>query len=141
MRRLLLGFIFLTAFTIGLKGQNSFNLTIDNFRFKKITEGTYTARNLKLSDIQGTPYLENQFVPGKIITTNGTSNENIPLRYNAYTDDLEFKKGEDIFNIDPKSIVKRAEFGKSIFSYFPYFYGGKIEYRFFRILTEGMPPY
>jgi len=59
------------------------------------------------------------------------------LRYNAFSDDLEFKKGADCYNFDPKSIVKRAEFGGVIFSCMTYGSEDKTKSGFFEILTEG----
>ncbi len=129
--------IILTVSLFSVKAQNIPINSIENFRFKRLTEGLYTNQNLKLSDIKGTPYLTEDFVPGKLSTTDGLINENIPLRYNAYSDDLEFKKGNEIYIVDPKSIVKKAEFGGTVFGYSSYLYGGKILTGFFKILAEG----
>lgn len=127
----------LIVLTGSLKAQNIPINSIENFRFKRLTEGLYTPQNLKLSDIKGSPYLEAEFISGKVITTDGSINENIPIRYNAFSDDLEFRKGDDIYIIDPKSTVKKAEIGKDVFTYMTYLYGGKIHNGFFKILTEG----
>ena len=110
---------------------------MENFRFQKITEGTYSRFNLKLSDIQGTPYLDDQFAPAKIIASEGTIYADIPLRYNAYSDDLEFKKGNDVYTIDPKTIIRRAEFGGLVFSCRSYDYEGKTQNGFFEVLVDG----
>jgi len=120
-----------------LSAQTMLNGLMDNFRFKKITEGTYFRNSLSLSDVEGSPFLNEEFLPGKIITRDGSVYTEIPLRYNGYTDDLEFQKDKDNFNIDPKDLVKRAEFGGSVFCYLEYFEGDKIKSSFFEILTEG----
>ena len=136
MKRLFL-FLFLVILMQSLSAQTMLNGLMDNFRFQKITEGTYSRYNLKLSDIQGTPFLEEEFNAGKITTPDGTVYENIPLRYNAYTDDLEFKKGTDTYNIDPKTLIKRAEFGGVIFACKSYDADGKVQNGLFELLTEG----
>ena len=130
-------FILLFVLANSLNAQTMLNGLMDNYRFKKMTDGTYTRNNLKMSDIQGTPYLNEEFSPGKIITPEGAIYENIPLRYNGFSDDLEFQKGEDTYNIDPKTIVKRAEFGGVVFSCMKYDAGGKTQNGLFEILTEG----
>lgn len=129
--------ILLFVSTNSLNAQTMLNGLMDNFRFKKMADGTYFRNDLKMSDIQGTPYLNKEFGMGKIITSEGVAYENIPLRYNGYTDDLEFQKGEDTYNIDPKTIVRRAEFGGAVFSCVKYDSGGKTQNGLFEVLTEG----
>jgi len=130
-------FIMLSVLTNNLSAQTMLNGLMDSYRFKKMTDGTYTDFNLKMAEIQGTLYLNEEFSPGKIITSDGATYEAIPLRYNAYSDDMEFQKGEDIYNIDPKTIVRRAEFGGVVFGCMRYDFFGKIQHGFFEILTEG----
>lgn len=129
-------FILLFALTNSLKSQTMVNGLLENYRFKKLIDGV-TLNTLKLSDIQGTPYLKEEYNQGKVVTSEGTTYENISMRYNAFSDDLEFKKGADCYNFDPKSIVKRAEFGGAIFSCMTYGSEDKTKSGFFEILTEG----
>ena len=138
MKRSLFLIMMLNALLGSLMAQNSpIIYSMEDLRFKKIRDGLYTSSNLRLSEIKGIPYVDESFISGKIITSNGLTNTDILLRYNAFTDDLEFKRGEDICNIDPKSIVKRAEFGGAIYGYMSFHYGGKILNGFFKILMEG----
>ena len=137
MKRILFCIFLMIVMTDILNAQTMLNGLMDNFRFKKMTEGVYSRENLKIADIQGTPYLDEEFSSGKIITPDGAIYENIPLRYNAFSDDLEFQKGEDTYNIDPKTIIKRAEFGGTVFCCMKYDSGSKIQNGLFEILTEG----
>ena len=123
----------------GLKGQTEIlnKAFLDDVRFSKINDGTFSHPNLKISDIQGTPYLNETFEAGEIITPKDSVFANIELRYNAFTDDLEFKQGENVFNIAYKAIVKKAEFGGDVFSCRSYEVDGNIRDGFFKILTEG----
>jgi len=130
-------FILLFVLTNSLNAQTMLNGLMDSYRFKKMTDGAYSNFNLKMSEIQGTLYLNEEFSTGKIITSEGATFENIPLRYNAYSDDLEFQKGEDTYNIDPKTIIRRAEFGGAVFGCMKYDSFGKIQNGLFEILTEG----
>jgi len=133
---LFLLFVFFTM-ADSLNAQTMLNGLMDNFRFNKITEGTYSRNNLKLTDIQGTPYLDEEFIPGKITTGEGVVYTDIPLRYNGYSDELEFQKGVDSYIFDPKTIVKRAEFGGLVFGCMEYYEGKKIQNGFFGILAMG----
>jgi len=137
MKRAIMGIFFLIVLANGLNAQTMMNGLMDNFSFQKITEGTYSRNNLKLSDIQGTPYLDANFKTGKITTGEGAVYTDIPLRYNAFTDDLEFQKGEDTFNINPKTIVKKAEFAGRVFGCMSFDDSGKIKNGFFEIIKEG----
>jgi len=110
---------------------------LDNYRFTRIINGTVFGRNLKIAEVQGTPYLDTKFNIGKITTSDGAIYGNILLRYNAYTDDLEFSSGKDCYNIEPKSMIKRAEFGGSIFGFRSYDLRGTAHNGFLKILTEG----
>ena len=131
--------IILFGVNSGLKAQ--FDLLnkpfVDDLRFNKILSGNFLDLNLKISDIQGTPYLSENFEAGKIVTQEDSVFANISLRYNAYSDDLEFKQGENIFAVADKSIVKKAEFGGNLFSYRSFEVGAINRDGFFKILSEG----
>jgi len=55
---------------------------------------------LKDNDIAGTPYLNNDFVPGNIITKNAVKYIDIPLRYNIYNDEIEFSQDGEAFALE-----------------------------------------
>ena len=110
---------------------------LDNYRFTRIINGTVMGRNLKIADVQGTPYLDTKFNTGEITTSDGAIYRNILLRYNAYTDDLEFSSGKDTYNIEPKSMIKRAKFGGSVFGFRSFDIRGSVQNGFLKILTEG----
>jgi len=131
--------ILLVILTFNLAAQNELadKPFLDNYRFTRIVDETVLSKNLKIADIQGTPYLETKFNIGKITTAEGAVYANIQLRYNANTDELEFKSGNDRYNIEPRSMIKRAEFGGSIFSYMPFEVRGSMQNGFLKILKEG----
>jgi len=108
-----------------------------DFKFKRITRENDARFSEKISDIHGTPYLNKEFNPGKITTKEGTIISAVPLRYNGCTDDLEFLKGEDHYIVDPKTMVKKAEFGGKVFSCLQYDMNGKTQSGFFEVLSEG----
>jgi hypothetical protein len=48
-------------------------------------------RQLTYDDISGSPYVHDNFSEGTIISKNGNQYEKVPLRYNVYDDQIEFK--------------------------------------------------
>ena len=137
MKRFIFCFSLVLATAFNLNAQTLLNGLMDEFRTKKLQDGSWTRNNLKLSDIQGTPFLDPEFSPGRIVASDGSVFTDIPLRYNGYNEDLEFQKGSDNYNIDPKTRVRRAEFGGRIFVCLPFDDLGKVNNGFFQILTEG----
>lgn len=143
MKRALFVIFLSIALTNSLRAQthvdNSgvINNILGDFRFQRVTDDNNYRFNPKVYDVLGTPYLEKEFHPGKITTKEGAIISDLQLQYNACNDDLEFLQGEDRYAIDPKSIVKKAEFGGKVFSYMQYDIDGKTQGGFFEILTEG----
>jgi hypothetical protein len=137
MKRFIFCFSLWMATAVNLNAQTLLNGLMDEFRTKKLQDGTWTRYNLKLSDIQGTPFLDPEFMPGRIVASDGSIFTDIPLRYNGFSDDLEFQKGTDTYNIDPKTRIRRAEFGGKVFACLPFDDLGKPNNGFFEILTEG----
>ena len=139
MNRFYLSFLLVLGISSGLQAQLELmnKPFMDDVRFNKIIEGTYLRNNLKFSDIQGSPYLSDKFENGKIITQEDSVFSNIELRYNAYSDDLEFKQGENIYNVAFKLLVKKAEFGNNTFGYRNYELEGAKHDGFLKILAQG----
>ncbi len=131
--------VLLIGMSSGLRAQTEMlNKTFMNdVQFNKIIEGTFLHPNMKISDVQGTPYLNDKFEPGKVTILQDTVYENIALRYNAFTDDLEFKRRDSVFNIAFKTVVKKAEFGGNTFSCRSFEANGVSRDGFFKVLTEG----
>jgi hypothetical protein len=139
MKRLFALLVLFVGFTCSLKAQYELKNKpfMDNVRFAKIMNETYLPNNLKLADIQGSPYLSEKFEIGQIRTPEDSVFANLGLRYNAYSDELEFQKGADIYNVAFKTIVKKAEFGGSTFTCKSFEVDGTTREGFFKILAEG----
>lgn len=111
--------------------------SIDFFKNNKFVEGDYR-KVLTEKDIKGSPYLNDEFVNGVIFTVQKTKYENIPLRYNIYNDNLEFKTPTgELQALDTPEIVEKAEFGDYQLIYAPYTLANKIKKGFFVVLEEG----
>jgi hypothetical protein len=111
--------------------------TIDFYQTNKfITESG--KRTLNESNIKGSPYLDDEFNFGSIYTIDKKHFADVPLRYNIYNDDLEFKTptGEIQALVTPE-IVEKAIFGNTQLVYISYVQLNKEKKGFFVVLEEG----
>lgn len=65
-----------------------------------------TGKTLSYDDILGTPYPNKNFTPAKI---SGTSDQQTPVRYNSYNDEIEFKKDDQVLALPKKPEYSRIE--------------------------------
>lgn len=65
-------------------------------------------RGLTYDEIQGTPYPDRIFYEANFISEKNKM-ETAPARYNAYTDQIEFKKGDEVLSLFPDSPFTRFE--------------------------------
>ncbi len=111
--------------------------TIDFYNMHHFAEGKWKTDYTE-SNIKGSPYLNNEFVSGTIYTTQKQQYNSIPLRYNIYNDDLEFKKPtEEVLALAAPEIVEYAAFGDNIISYSDYYQGSKVKKGFLLVLEPG----
>lgn len=75
----------------------------DTSVFNGVSSG---GKTLKYEDIKGSPYID----PGFKIAKIAENYEEVPVRYNSYKDEVEFKKGENV-----QVLPKQAEFSKITF--------------------------
>ncbi|MCD6353908.1 MAG: hypothetical protein J7L95_00005 [Prolixibacteraceae bacterium] len=110
---------------------------MDFFRSNKLQTGEWR-NTLTESDIEGSPYLNNDFLNGTIYTTSKFRFENVPLRYNIYNDQLEFRTPDnEVQAMAAPEIVEKVEFGTTKMAYIPYSNVKKIRRGFFTVLLEG----
>lgn len=110
---------------------------MDFFRTNKLSNGDWK-NTLTESDVQGSPYLNDEFVNGTIFTTSKLQYNNIPLRYNIYNDQIEFKSPEnEIQALATPEIVEALKIGDVKMVYAPYSSFKKIRHGFFRVEEEG----
>lgn len=108
-------------------------LTRDLFDMSKIE-----INQQKESSIEGSPYLSDYFISGVLFTTSKTKYIDVPCRYNAYNDQIEFKTSEgQVMALATPEIVEMVEFGEFKMVYIPYSNEKKIKRGFFRILEDG----
>ena len=110
---------------------------LDFYRANKMMSGDWKT-TLSENDIEGSPYLNDEFVPGTIYTLQKQQFVEIPIRYNIYNDQLEFKtESGQIQAMANPEIIEKVKFGTYEMDYLPYSYSKKIRKGFFIILEEG----
>lgn len=87
--------------------------------------------------ISGSPYLTRQFITGTIIKTDGTTINDIPLRYSIYSRTMQFKRNGTIFDIVEANNIKQIILDDKIFIYAPYNAAKKIRLSYFQVLNKG----
>lgn len=86
--------------------------------------------------VKGTPYLDEAYVDGRILTANTT--RTAPLRYNAYKDLIEFQVDGQARVLDPSTSVKKVSLGESTFVVEKYVTDKGIpKYGYFTLLDTG----
>ncbi len=111
---------------------------LDFYRANKMMSGEWNSGTLTEKNIEGSPYLNNDFIDGNIFTVQKEKYVDIPVRYNIYNDQMEFKTATgDIQALANPEIVEKVEFGDYKMDYLPYTYSKKIRRGFFIILAEG----
>lgn len=111
--------------------------TIDFYKANKFITGSGKGE-LTEKDIKGSPYLNDEFVEGSIYTVQRLKYSNIPLRYNIYNNDLEFKTPNgEVQALATPEIVEKAEFGDYNLVYSPYSQTNKTKKGFFLVLEQG----
>lgn len=111
--------------------------TADFYRMNQLLNKSGNT-DLLLKDIKGSPYLNNEFVSGTIYTTMKTQYKDVPLRYNMYNDDLEFKNpAGEILALAQPEIVEYAVFGDYRLVYSNYLSGTKQKKGLLVLIEDG----
>lgn len=139
MRRLFLLIMSVLIGLIAAEAQTSYSLSTayDFYHAHKIANGEY--RNvLTENDIEGSPYLNDEFIKGSIYTSSKTQYADIPLRYNIYNDEIEFEtEDKKVAAIASPEIVEKVTFGDITMEYIPFDYSKTVRKGFFKVIVKG----
>ena len=111
--------------------------TMDFYNTNKFISGANKSI-LTETDIKGSPYLNEEFETGSIYTVQMIQYNGIPLRYNIYNDNIEFKTPtNEIQALATPEIVEKAVFGDYQMVFLSYLMANKTRKGFFVVLEEG----
>lgn len=88
-------------------------------------------------DIAGTQYLDRNFHESYILKVNGVEIKDMLLRYNTYSDNMEFVKDGKAYLVAFPSEIHRIKLEGKTFIYEQYQLPNKIKYGYFQVLHEG----
>jgi len=127
----------LIGFTCMAQTNTTFTRTADNFwRMEELKDGTLSKMH---TTIAGNPYLNKDFQKGKLISKYDLIFPIIPLRYNIYTDNVEYKSPENkIFALNGHEKIKGFVIDDTTFLFTPYFKNkDKLSSGYFQVLVSG----
>ncbi len=109
---------------------------IDFYQYNKLQKADLN--KLTESDIMGSPYLNSNFINGSVFTVQKQQFVDIPLRYNIFNDDLEYKTTDNqILALATPEILEKAVFGTTQLVYLSYIQSNKTNKGYFVMLEEG----
>ncbi len=134
-KNLLFLLIFLSGASINLYSQNYGLGTISDFidsnNIRKRLGG-------ETEEIIGSPYENDEFIVGYFVSTSNQKYENIPLRVNAYNNEIEYQDEEGtIFVFAIPELIDFVQIENAKYKYYPYSSGKKIFKGYFNVLIEG----
>ena len=110
---------------------------MDLMNLNKAHRGDFQSM-LTEADIQGSPYLNDEFIEGSVFTTSKTQYEGVPLRYNIYNDDIEFRSDDgQVMVLAAPEVLEKVEFGDYQFEYIFYHVVNKTRRGFFTVIEKG----
>lgn len=115
--------LLITILNTNLKAFNQVGQTEGFAKFQvdfisAIHDDSFRGFTLTEKDIAGSPYLSNEFIFGLVMTNDNVTYAGIPLRYNIFNDEMEFKISDDtILSITNPEIIKEIKFGDESFIY------------------------
>ena len=123
-----LSFLFILPLmvTFPLLGQDAtvINRTLQDFVSKMRFGGNEQVRDntgRNNSTVEGSEYLDDKFVEGDLITQNSERYSGVPIRYNAYNDNIEVKLPDGkIYLVADKQIISQVKFNDNILIYTKY---------------------
>jgi hypothetical protein len=89
---------------------------------------------LEVSKIEGSPYLNEEFVRGNVTTLDSIQYRNVPLRYNIYNDEIEFMvDDENYLAIAEPTSMAQISIKEAVFIYLK----KDLKYGYYQLLEDG----
>jgi len=137
-RHLITVVILLSTVSFSFSQEYQIRAAMDLYRINKVQSGEFKMM-LTENDIKGSPYLNDDFIDGTIFTTSKYQFVDVPLRYNIYNDQLEFKTSQnEVQALATPEIVETVELGDFKLVYIPYSNSKKIRNGFLIVEEEGI---
>lgn len=105
--------------------------------FNDVKSAQFISGKASVNTYGGSPYLEDGFTTGSVISVDSTIYRDIPLRYNVYKDQMEYEMEDNIFVVPDEGFCKRVIIGDQQFDYLPYITSGGNFSGFLEVMYDG----
>ncbi len=129
-------FFFCTLLVFGQSYNNLGTKSLRDFNAKLRANEIGQKKYISESEIEGSPYIQKEFISGKIIKRDGNEYKEILLRYNVYNNAMEFKQNGTILEIADPQTIDRILLNDKIFVYSKYSAFRKFKASYFQLLNE-----
>jgi len=137
MKKLIVALLLFSGLTTFAQNDYELSQAMDFYRTNKLMKGEVN-NSLTEDDIEGSPYLNKDFIDGSVYTTSKIQYNDIPLRYNIYNDEMQFKSPEgNVAAIAAPEVIEKVTFGDYTMVYVPFTNAKKIRRGFFILLVDG----
>lgn len=140
MRLLLIIFpFFILSFQVDgqtLHSQQSKDIDYEIRRLKQMVPDN-SSKLVSGKEIAGNPYLDRRFQKSYILKITGDELKDVPLRYNLYSNNMEFEKDGKVLKLAVPAEIERINMGGKIFIYTRYMTSGNVCAGFFQVLYDG----
>ncbi len=138
MNRLVQSLAFLLVLaTFSSGAQNITQMNLDDF-LKQFNTYEHGRKIGGVTDVAGTPYENEEFIIGAVLTKSKIRYVEVPLRFNIYSDEMEFDtRGRGIFTVGVPELVDTLYIGTDKYIYGHFMAGKKELSGYFRVLKDG----
>ncbi|HAG15375.1 MAG TPA: hypothetical protein DCG69_02470 [Bacteroidales bacterium] len=91
---------------------------------------------LEQKGVKGSPYLMDEFVDGFVVTNTNIKYINVPLRYNLFNEEIEFRKDESVLALQNPNDYRAVSIGNQLFIYSSYLSSTTIRSGYFEVLNN-----
>ncbi len=118
--KLLIQFTLIILATLATYTSSAQKTIIDLYElYKGINHLEPANREKSYADVAGSPYAQQDFITGSVVLENGDTYEAVPLRYNAFEDQVEFKHPNGVvLNLNNPNNLKLVTIGQQQYTYF-----------------------
>jgi hypothetical protein len=133
----ILAILVITSFQSRAQSLYEIKQAIDFFNSNKMQRGE-AGLKAGLENVEGSPYLNDDFIKGSVFTKSKTEFVGIPLRFNVFNDEIEFKTDDGaVMALAGPETIEKIEFGDFKIVYLPYREANRIKKGFFIVIEEG----
>lgn len=89
------------------------------------------------ANFDGTPFMNNEFINGEVITLKGEVLKDVPLRYNVFSGVMEGKLKDVCYEIDSKGIVKSVNLDGKTYDFLKYKLNDEEQDGYLELIQDG----